>query len=416
MRRPFSKTWTKTRLVPLAFQAAPWVALAAMAAFWPRGRGEPKPGLSVQVHAEPESFEVAEPGRGRLAAAPHHIPLRGWKDVLWRTYREVTCDRLTAVAGGVTFYTLLALFPAIGVFVSLYGLFNDVTAVQAQLNQFAAVIPGSVIEIVGDQMLRLADRPTASLSVAFLISLLLSVWSANAGMKALFDGLNIAYDEAEKRSYVVKTAFTYAFTLGLLVFLTLVSAILVAVPLYLEGAGVSEFAVVWLPLRWMVILGLAAAAFSMVYRYGPCRARARWRWVSTGGVFAAVMWLVGSLGFSWYVNNIAHFDVTYGSLGAVIGFMLWIWFSVMVVLIGAELNAEIEHQTALDSTTGPAQPMGVCGAAMADTVGLAFHFDARKVLSKVWVDGADQAERVLTAARLRKPQPNSSSKADNRAA
>ncbi|MDO8799126.1 YihY/virulence factor BrkB family protein [Phenylobacterium sp.] len=416
MRRLFSGKWTKERLGPMALQAAPWVALAALAALWPRKRGEAQPGLSVQAHAEPESFEVAEPGRGRMAAAPHHIPLRGWKDVLWRTYREITCDRLSAVAGGVTFYTLLALFPAIGVFVSLYGLFNDVTAVQAQLSQFAAVIPASVIGIVGDQMLRLADRPSASLSLAFLISLLLSVWSANAGMKALFDGLNIAYDEDEKRSYVVKTALTYGFTLGLLVFLTLVSIILVAVPLYLEGAGFRDVALVWLPLRWLAILGLAAGAFSLVYRYGPCRARARWRWVSPGGVFAAVLWLVGSLGFSWYVNNVAHFDVTYGSLGAVIGFMLWIWFSVMVVLIGAELNAEIEHQTALDSTTGPPQPMGVRGAAMADTVGLAFHFDARKVLSKVWVDGTDQAERVLTAARLRKPQPNSSSKADNRAA
>ena len=416
MRGLFSRKWTKERLGPMALQAAPWVALAALAAFWPRKRGDAQPGLSVQAHAEPESFEVAEPGRGRMAAAPHHIPLRGWKDVLWRTYREITCDRLTAVAGGVTFYTLLALFPAIGVFVSLYGLFNDVTAVQAQLSQFAAVIPASVIGIVGDQMLRLADRPSASLSLAFLISLLLSVWSANAGMKALFDGLSIAYDEAEKRSYMVKTALTYGFTLGLLVFLTLVSVILVAVPLYLEGAGFPDVALVWLPLRWLAILGLAAGAFSLVYRYGPCRARARWRWVSPGGVFAAVLWLVGSLGFSWYVNNVAHFDVTYGSLGAVIGFMLWIWFSVMVVLIGAELNAEIEHQTALDSTTGPPQPMGVRGAAMADTVGLAFHFDARKVLSKVWVDGTDQAERVLTAARLRKPQPNSSSKADNRAA
>ena len=416
MRRLFSGKWTMERLAPMAFQAAPWVALAALAAFWPRKHGKPKPGLSVQANAEPESFDAAEPGRGRLADAPHRIPIRGWKDVLWRTYREITCDRLSAVAGGVTFYTLLALFPAIGVFVSLYGLFNDVTAVQAQLNQFAVVIPASVIDIVGEQMLRLASRPNASLSAAFLISLLLSVWSANAGMKALFDGLNIAYDEAEKRNYVVKTALTYAFTLGLLVFLTLVSAILVAVPLYLADWGLAEFAIVWLPLRWLVILGLAAAAFSMVYRYGPCRARARWRWVSPGGVLAAVMWLVGSLGFSWYVNNIAHFDVTYGSLGAVIGFMLWIWFSVMVVLIGAELNAEIEHQTALDSTTGPPQPMGVRGAAMADTVGLAFHFDAKKVLSKVWVDGTDQAERVLTAARLRKPQPNSSSKADSRAA
>ena len=416
MRKLFSEKWTKERLAPLAFQAAPWVALAAVAAFWPRKSAKPKPGLSVQAHAPPESFEEVEPGRGRLADAPHRIPPKGWKDVLWRTYREITCDRLSAVAGGVTFYTLLALFPAIGVFVSLYGLFNDVTAVQAQLVQFAAVIPTQVIQIVGDEMLLLATRPHASLSVAFIISLLLSVWSANAGMKALFDGLNIAYDESEKRNYFLRTAMTYAFTLGLLVFLTLVSLILVAVPLYLKDAGLAEFEVIWAPLRWLVILALAALAFSLVYRYGPSRAHARWRWVSPGGVFAAVLWLVGSLGFSWYVNNVAHFDVTYGSLGAVIGFMMWIWFSVMVVLIGAELNAEIEHQTALDSTTGPPQPMGVRGAAMADTVGLAFHFDLKKLTSKVWVDGVDQAEKVLTAARLRKSQPNSSSRADSRAA
>ncbi|MES2343566.1 MAG: YihY/virulence factor BrkB family protein [Pseudomonadota bacterium] len=416
MRRLFARKWTAKQVAPLVVQAAPWLALAALAAFWPRGRGKPKPGLSVQAAAEPESFETAEPGRGRLADAPHRIPMRGWKDVLWRTYREVTCDRLSAVAGGVTFYTLLALFPAIGVFVSLYGLFNDVTAVQAQLVQFAAVIPSSVIDIVGDQMLRLATRPHASLSAAFVVSLLLSVWSANAAMKALFDGLNIAYDEAEKRSYLFRTAMTYAFTLGLLVFLTLVSAILVAVPLYLRDAGFADLALVWVPMRWLVILGLAATAFAMVYRYGPSRAHARWRWVSPGGMFAALLWLGGSLGFSWYVNNVAHFDATYGSLGAVIGFMMWIWFSVMVVLIGAELNAEIEHQTALDSTTGAPQPMGARGAAMADTVGLAFHFDLKKLTSKVWIDGRDQAERVLTAARLRKPQPNSSSKAESRAA
>ena len=165
-----------------------------------------------------------------------------------------------------------------------------------------------------------------------------------------------------------------------------------------------------------MIFALASAAFSIAYRFGPCRARARWRWVTPGGVFAASFWLIGSLGFSWYVNNVANFDATYGSLGAVIGFMLWIYASVMVVLVGAELNAEIEHQTALDSTTGPPRPMGVRGAAMADTVGLAFHFDLRKITSQVWTDGIEQTDRVLTAARLRKPQPNSSSSADSRAA
>ena len=142
---------------------------------------------------------------------------------------------------------------------------------------------------------------------------------------------------------------------------------------------------------------MAAAAFSLLYRYGPCRARARWRWVSLGALLAAGAWMGGSLGFSWYLNNVAHFDVTYGSLGAVVAFMTWVWFSVMVVLLGAELNAEIEHQTALDSTTGTPAPMGERGAAMADSVGLAFHLDISKIKQKAVEDGRRQAERVRRA-------------------
>ncbi|KRB46786.1 hypothetical protein ASE02_19890 [Phenylobacterium sp. Root700] len=384
---------------PILLRAAPWVGLVAMTELWRRSVMKPKPGLSVQAEATPEAFDIAEPGRGRLAHGPHRIPPIGWKDILWRTYQEIGRDRLPAVAGGVTFYTLLALFPAIGVFVSLYGIFADVGAVQKQLAEMATVFPEEVVGIVGDQMMRLASRPQATLSVAFLISLLLSVWSANAGMKALFDGLNIAYDEAEKRHFVRRTALTYGFTFGALVFLVVMSAILVATPLVFERLGLHELASIWIPLRWLVLLLMAAAAFSMIYRLAPCRARARWRWVSVGGVMAACFWLGGSLGFSWYVNNVAHFDVTYGSLGAVIGFMMWIWFSVMVVLLGAELNAEIEHQTALDTTIGPAAPMGERGAAMADTVGLAFHLDISRIKERAVDDGRRQAERVRRALR-----------------
>jgi membrane protein len=378
---------------------APWVGLLAMTELWRRSIAKPKPGMSVQAEAAPETFDHAEPGRGRLAHGPHRIPLRGWKDILWRTYQEIGRDRLPAVAGGVTFYTLLALFPAIGVFVSLYGIFADVGVVQKQLADLATVFPQGVVDIVGDQMLRLASRPEASLSLAFLISLLLSVWSANAGMKALFDGLNIAYDEEEKRHFVKRTALTYGFTFAALVFLVVMTAILVAVPVVLDQLGLDEMAGLWIPLRWLVLLLVAAFAFSVVYRFAPCRAQARWRWVSVGGLLAACFWLGGSLGFSWYVNNVAHFDVTYGSLGAVIGFMMWIWFSVMVVLIGAELNAEIEHQTALDSTTGPAAPMGERGAAMADTVGLAFHLDISKIKDRAVDDSRRQAARVRNALR-----------------
>jgi len=401
------------RLGRLTLLATPWLALAVAAGLWGRRAVKPKPGMSVQAEAAPESFEAAEPGRGRLARGPHHIPPRGWKDILWRTYQEIGRDRLPAVAGGVTFYTLLALFPAIGVFVSLYGMFADVTAVRAQLVEMSTVFPSEVVSIVGDQMLRLASRPQASLSLAFVVSLLLSVWSANAGMKALVDGLNIAYDEAEKRSFARRTLLTYAATFAALVFLTVMTAILVAAPLALERGGLSGMAGAWIGLRWLILWAMAAGAFATIYRLAPCRARARWPWVTVGGVAASAFWLGGSLAFSWYVNNIAHFDVTYGSLGAVVGFMMWIWFSVMVVLIGAELNAEIEHQTALDSTVGPPRPMGQRGAAMADTVGLAFHLDITKFKDRAVDDGRRQAERVRKALGR---QPNSSSRAASRAA
>jgi membrane protein len=318
------------------------------------------------------------------------------------------------VAGGVTFYALLAFFPAVGVFVSLYGLFSDVTAVREQLAQVGAFFPPQVLTIVGDQMTRLATKANTSLSVAFVVSLLLSVWSANAGMKSLFDGLNIAYDETERRGYFKQVALTYAFTLAAIVFVTLIVALLVAAPLVLQAVGLDPNSWIWAPLRWLSLFVLAAGAFCAIYRYGPSRAQPRWRWVAIGGVTAAFLWLAGSLGFSWYLDHVAHLDATYGPLGAVMAFMLWIWLSVLVILVGAELNAEIEHQTARDSTTGEPLPMGRRGAAMADTVGLAFKFDIADLFRRGGVGRF--ARGALTRARRKQRQPNSSSKAANRPA
>ena len=352
------------------WRVAPWAGLAAVTALWARERRGPRGGLSENGPPSPEHFEATEPGRGRLAPAPERIPPMGWRDILWRTWQEVNADKLPSVAGGVTFYTLLAVFPAVAAFVSLYGLFADVGTVRKELNELAAFVPTEVLSLVGDQMMRIATQENAGLSLALGVSVLLSLWTANAGIAALFDGLNVAYDEVEKRNFVVRRALTYAFTAALVAFATLVTGVLVAVPIYLRKLGLIDS---WLaPFRWVVLTALAACAFAVLYRFGPSRQHAQWRWVRWGALFAAIAWIVGSLGFSWYVNNVAHYDVTYGSLGAAIGFMMWIWFSVMVVLIGAELNAEIEHQTALDSTTGAPLPMGVRGAAMADTVGRPF--------------------------------------------
>ncbi len=366
------------------YHLVPWLVLAAAAALWPP-RVSNTPGMSEDRCMSPQSFETAEPGRGRAASHPHEIPFLGWRDVAWRVSQETMRDRIPVVAGGITFHLLLALFPAIGAFVSLYGLFADVGAVQRQLQEMAVVFPQSVVQIVGEQMLRLAGQHQGKLSVAFALSLLFSVWSANAGVKALVDGLNVAYDEEEKRAFFRRTALTYAATFGTVIFLAIITAVLVAAPIALRQLGVASIDSWWVALRWLAVFAITVLGFTLAYRYGPSRSRARWRWTTWGAVFAAVLWLGGSLAFSWYVNNVANLDATYGPLGAVIAFMLWVWFSVMVLLTGAELNAEIEHQTAIDTTTGPERPMGERGAVMADTVGKPLPMTPREALK--WTRG-----------------------------
>ena len=362
----------------LPYRIAPWLAILAMAAFWPRRKKAAPEALAKQAFLTPAQFDAAEPGRGRNTHFPWTIPALGWKDILWRTYREMNRNRLPALAGGVTFYLLLATFPAIAAFVSLYGLFLNVDSVEQQLAQMSTLFPRDVVSLIGQQMIRLATQKHGTLGAAFAVSTLVSVWSANAGMKALFDGVNIAYDESEKRPYLHRTLITYAATLAGLLVLAGVTAVAVAAPIVFHGLGLRAWAPGQTPFRWVVVYLMAATAFTLLYRYGPSRERALWRWVVCGGFAAALFWMAGSLGFSWYVNNFTHFGVTYGSLGAMIGFMLWVWFSMRVILLGAELNAEIEHQTACDTTTGEPLPMGRRGAAMADGVGKAFTVSPRE--------------------------------------
>jgi membrane protein len=340
----------------------PWVALTIMTALWPtpaRGAGE----LSET------NADRLQPGHGRRADHPAKIPLKGWKDIAWRTWKEFNADRITRLAAGVTFYGLLALFPGLAAFVSLYGLFADVHTAQNQLAVLAGVIPADALTFIGRQMLAIAKAKDASLGLAFAVSLLLSLWSANAGMKALFDALNIAYGEREKRSFVKLNVVTLAFTAGALVFMLAATGALVIMPIAFGWLGLRDDLLSLI--RWPILLGAMMLGLAVVYRYGPSREHARWRWVSWGGALAAVLWLGASLLFSGYMTNFAHYDRTYGALGAVVGAMTWMWLTSIIVLLGAELNAEIEHQTVVDSTTGSPLPMGGRGAEMADTVGKA---------------------------------------------
>ena len=371
-------------MIKLPLKIAPWLAMAAMAAFWRKRRKAPEPDAPALT---PEAYDAAEPGRGRAARYPWQIPAKGWKDIAWRTYREFGRARLPALAGGVTFYLLLATFPAIAAFVSLYGLFSNVDTVEQQFLHLATIFPREAVDLIGAQMIRVAANRHGALGAAFLLSAAVSIWSANAGMKALFDGINVAYNEAEKRPYLPRTVLTYAATLSAIAFALVVSAVGIAAPLVFHDVGLHHLADLWKPLRWLIILLIAAVAFTLAYRLGPSRNPPRWRWVAFGGLFAAAAWMAGSLGFSWYLNTFTHLGVTYGSLGAMIGLMLWVWFSVMIILLGAEMNSEIEHQTACDTTIGPPRPIGERGAFMADHVGAAFTVSPRQArdITKVFL-------------------------------
>jgi membrane protein len=308
--------------------------------------------------------------RGRHAAHPGAIPLLGWKDIALRTYTEISDDRLLAVAAGVTFYALLAVFPTISAFVSLYGLVADRATLAEHISLLAGIVPAGGVEIIGEQLARLTSGEEAALGFAFFFSLGLAVWSANAGAKALFDALNVIYDETEKRSFVRLNLLSLSFTAGALLLLVLGLVAVAVVPAAIEALGLTSVTERLVAVaRWPALFLMASFALSLLYRYGPSRAVARWRWLTLGSVTAAALWIAASLLFSWYAANFASYNETYGTLGAAIGFMTWIWLSTAIVLVGAELNAETEHQTAQDSTTGPAKPLGSRGAAMADTLG-----------------------------------------------
>jgi membrane protein len=326
--------------------------------------------FAEKQHASPQA--AAEKGRGRSADTPTEIPARGWKDILWRTYEEFNKDRVMSVAAGVTYYALLALFPAIAALVSIYGLFADPGTIQDHLNTLSGVLPSGALDIIREQVTRIASQGGGTLGFGFVFGLGLSLWSSNAGMKAIFDALNIVYGEDEKRSFIKLNLLSLSFTLGAIAFILIALAGIIVLPIVLNFIGLGS-GTEWLVslARWPILLIGVIFGLSLIYRFGPSRDKAEWRWVTPGGIVAAVLWLAVSMLFSWYVANFGSYNETYGSLGAVIGFMTWIWLSTIVVLLGAEINAETEHQTAKDTTEGTHQPMGTRGARMADTIGVA---------------------------------------------
>lgn len=311
-----------------------------------------------------------EMGRGRGAAWPSEIPLRGWWDIAWRVWGKMQSDRVLLVAAGATFYLLLALFPAMTAFVSTYGLFADPAVVARHVAGLARLLPDGGLAIIQDRLENLVSQDRGALGFGFTFGILFAYWSANNGMKTLFEALNIAYGETEARSFIWLNLTALLFTICAMITIVLLIAALGVVPIvlgYLHLGGIAETLISML--RWAVLVGAVAIGIALLYRFGPSRSRAKWRWITIGSAFATIVWLGASVGFSIYIRNFANYEAVYGSLGAVIGFMMWTWISVTILIVGAEINAAMEHQTASDSTVGEARPMGERGAFVADTLG-----------------------------------------------
>ncbi|HUO01087.1 MAG TPA: YihY/virulence factor BrkB family protein, partial [Bradyrhizobium sp.] len=268
------------------------------------------------------------------------------------------------------FYGLLAVFPAITALVSFYGLFADPATIGKNLQTLALMLPQGSFQIVQDQIARVLAKGHTELGLTFLFGLVLALWSANAGAKAIIDALNVVYEEREKRSFIRLNLVSLAFTTGGIAALLLMVGAVVAMPLALDRIDLEpEGQLIVSLVRWPLLFIALLIVLALLYRFGPSRQEPQWQWLSVGSLVAAVLWIVGSGLLSWYLSNFGNYNATYGSLGAAIGLMMWMWMSAIIVLCGAELNSEIEHQTARDSTTGRPRPPGSRGARMADTLG-----------------------------------------------
>lgn len=307
---------------------------------------------------------------GRDAERPSEIPPRGWFAILRRVMAEVKEDNVALLAAGVAFYAMLAIFPAIIAVVTVYGMVADPNQVESQVGEFAQSLPSGADQLLTEQLKNVTSAGRQSLSIGLAVSLLAVLWSASGGVQGLVKGLNVVYDERESRGFFKLRGLSLLLTLGAIVVAVVALALITVFPAVIDNLGLGQAGELAASIaRWVVLALLVLVAVAVVYRFAPDRASPRWRWVSWGAVVALVLWLLGSVGFSWYVDNFGKYNQTYGALAAVIILLLWLYLSAFAVLLGAEFDAEIERQTARDTTTGPERPLGERGAEAADTVG-----------------------------------------------
>jgi membrane protein len=308
--------------------------------------------------------------RGREAQKPQQIPRAGWRDILLRVKEEQSKDNLSMIAAGVAFYLLFAIFPGIAAAVSIYGLVADPATIEKQVSALNQMMPQQAYDILMGQLKSLSQASGGALSLGLIGGIILALWSASKGMKALITAMNIAYGEEEGRGLIKFNLISLLLTLGTIVFGLIALSLIAIMPALFGNIGLNETVrnIVSLA-RWPILVIFIVVWLSLLYRYAPNRDYPRWQWVSWGSAFATLLWLVASILFSIYVSNFGSYNETYGSMGAIVILLMWLLITTYAVLLGAELNAEMEHQTRRDTTVGREKPMGERGAHSADTLG-----------------------------------------------
>ncbi len=327
--------------------------------------------MSTRAKREDSEDDRKDSGnaRGRQAEKPSELPKAGWRDILLRVKREISHDNLSIVAAGIVYYTFLAMVPALVAVIAIYGLVATPADITKHLEVLAQVAPPDIMPMLEEQMTRIvADRQSAGFGA--ILGIAVALFGSSKAIRALMTGLNITYDEREKRGFIKLYGTSLVLTLGGIVGILALLALLTVLPPLLESLPLTSFLEQALILvRWPVLVLLFAFALAILYRFGPCRDGAQWRWLSWGAAVAASLWLLVSIGFSLYVTNFGNYDKVYGPLGAIVVFLMWMYLTMFVILIGAELNAEMERQTERDTTEGEPEPRGQRGAYAADTVG-----------------------------------------------
>ncbi len=312
--------------------------------------------------------EINENTRGVQAKSPSEIPLKGWKDILLRVKDQLSKDNVQIISAGVAFYFFLAMFPTISAFISIYGLITEASQIESQMASVLSALPTEAADTVKGIIADVLEKSDSTLGWSLLLSVALSLYSAKKGISTLFEGLNIAYDETERRGFIRKTAITLLFTAGFIFTGIICLFIIIGLPTWASTLDSQLIAVTITWARWPFLLVIILLGLSLLYKLAPYRDNPEFKWVSWGTVLATVLWLIGSWLFSFYIENYAGYSETYGNLASVVILMLWFFLSAYIILLGAEINSEMEHQTAQDTTTGTDKPMGQRGAFHADHV------------------------------------------------